>query len=164
MFKSDSGAEGGWAPWITVGVEDTLTTAPFAFNKTGSKLFFIDSRNRNTASLKSIDVESETEETLFATDQADINGAMIHPTESNIEAVTYTYQREKWQILDDSIHADIEYLKAVESGELQITSRTLDDRKWIVAYTLDDGPVQYYLYDRDAQTANFLFCQICSAS
>ncbi len=158
MFKSDSDAEGGWVPWITVGVEDTLTTAPFAFDKTGSKLFFIDSRNRNTASLKSIDVESETQETLFATDQADINGAMIHPTEANIEAVTYTYQREKWEILDDSIRSDIDYLKKVESGELQITSRTLDDRKWTVAYTLDDGPVKYYLYDRDAQNADFLFC------
>ena len=33
-------------------------------------------------------------------------------------------------------------------GEMQITSRTLDDKKWTVAFVMDDGPVQFYLYDR----------------
>ena len=46
---------------------------------------------------------------------------------------------------------DLEYLKSVADGELQIASRTQDDNKWIVAYVMDDGPVRYYLYDRAEQ-------------
>jgi dipeptidyl aminopeptidase/acylaminoacyl peptidase len=38
-----------------------------------------------------------------------------------------------------------------------VASRTLDDKTWIVAYTMDDGPVRYYLYDRDKKEAKFLF-------
>ena len=34
---------------------------------------------------------------------------------------------------------------------------TADDKKWIVAYTTDDGPVAYYLYDRPTKKAEFLF-------
>jgi dipeptidyl aminopeptidase/acylaminoacyl peptidase len=33
----------------------------------------------------------------------------------------------------------------------------LDDTKWTVAYVLDNGPVKYYLYERPARKARFLF-------
>jgi dipeptidyl aminopeptidase/acylaminoacyl peptidase len=45
----------------------------------------------------------------------------------------------------------------VQDGELIVTSRTLDDKQWTVAFMLDDGPVKYYRYDRENQKANFLF-------
>ena len=35
--------------------------------------------------------------------------------------------------------------------------RTLDDKKWIVTYMMDNGPVRYYLYDRSKKKADFLF-------
>jgi dipeptidyl aminopeptidase/acylaminoacyl peptidase len=38
-----------------------------------------------------------------------------------------------------------------------VTSRTLDDKLWTVAYLLDDGPVKFYLYNRDKKEAKFLF-------
>jgi dipeptidyl aminopeptidase/acylaminoacyl peptidase len=40
---------------------------------------------------------------------------------------------------------------------VEIISRTLDDRFWIVVYVVDDGPVRYYLYDRQSRDARFLF-------
>ena len=42
-------------------------------------------------------------------------------------------------------------------GEIQIVSRTLDDKKWIVAFLMDDGPVRYYYYDRETKEPKFLF-------
>ena len=42
-------------------------------------------------------------------------------------------------------------------GDIEITSRTLDDRLWTVAYLTDDGPMRYYLYDHDKKQATFLF-------
>ena len=36
-------------------------------------------------------------------------------------------------------------------------SRSISDRKWAVAFTRDDGPVRYYLWDRDTKKASFLF-------
>ena len=57
-----------------------------------------------------------------------------------------------------AIKADLDYLKTVEDGEIIVTSRTLDDKQWTVAFLLDDGPVKIYLYDREPeQKATFLF-------
>ena len=48
-------------------------------------------------------------------------------------------------------------LARVAEGDFHITSRTQDDAQWIVAYTMDTGPVRYYRYDHVARKAEFLF-------
>ena len=73
---------------------------------------------------------------------------LAHPTEKNIQAVSFTYARTEWKILDDAIAEDIEFLKKFQDGEFIVTSRTLDDKQWTVAYILDNGPVKFYRYDR----------------
>ncbi len=82
---------------------------------------------------------------------------MAHPIERTPQAASFTYERRHWKILDSTIAPDLEYLETVEDGEVSVYHRTLDDRKWIVAYLVDDGPVKYYLYDRDTKAAKFLF-------
>ncbi|MEE9538001.1 MAG: S9 family peptidase [candidate division NC10 bacterium] len=149
--------EGGWEPFMTVAMEDTLTTSPVDFDKTGKILYMISSRNRNTAALIALDLESGVR-TLVAEDpQADVSGIMVHPTAKNVQAAAFTYDRKHWQILDASILEDMRYLRTVADGDVEVVSRTLDDRYWIVAYVMDNGPVRYYRYDREGQQAHFLF-------
>ena len=149
--------EGGWEPFMEIAMEDTLTTSPVAFDKTGKILYMIDSRGRDTSALTALELESG-ELTLIAKDpQADISDAMVHPMEGTIQAVAFTYERKHWQILDESIATDLAYLGTVADGDVEVTGRTLDDKYWIVAYVMDNGPVRYYHYDREAQEAQFLF-------
>ena len=149
--------EGGWEPFMTVAMEDTLTTSPVDFDKTGKILYMISSRNRNTAALIALDLESGVR-TLVAEDpQADVSDIMVHPTAKNVQAAAFTYDRKHWQILDASILEDMRYLRTVADGDVEVVSRTLDDRYWIVAYVMDNGPVRYYRYDREGQQAHFLF-------
>ena len=147
----------GWKPFLEIQPEDGLTTSLAGFDKTGDKVYLLDSRDRNTAALKLMDLTSGNIEVIAENDKADLSGAMMHPTEKHVEAVSFTYARREWQILDDKIRLDLEYLETVEDGEIQVTSRTLDDTKWTVAYLLDDGPIKFYLYDRTNQKAEFLF-------
>ena len=149
--------EGGWEPFMQIPMEDVLTTSLLWFDKTGTILYMIDSRDRNTSAMFALDWETG-EQTLLAEDpRADVSGVMIHPTERNIQAVAFTYERKHWQILDESIAGDLAYLSTVADGDVEVVSRTLDDKYWVVAYVLDDSPVQYYYYDRGAQEAQFLF-------
>ena len=57
-----------------------------------------------------------------------------------------TYERRAWRTLDESIAPDLDFLRGVAEGELNVNTRTLDDKRWIVAYLRSDGPVDYYLY------------------
>jgi dipeptidyl aminopeptidase/acylaminoacyl peptidase len=163
LLKPKDGAESGekgiteWEPFITVGPEDAMTTGPAGFDKSGNVLYFLDSRDRDTGALFAIDLESGEKKLIAANDKADVGEIIAHPTEKTIQAVGFTYDRRKWDILDDSIKKDLDYLATVEDGELIVTSRTLDDKLWTVAYVLDDGPLKYYKYDREKGKAEFLF-------
>ncbi len=151
--------EGGWEPFMEIAMEDVLTTGIVGFDKTGTVLYMIDSRNRNTAAFFALDLETG-EQTLIAEDpHADTSDLMIHPTEKIVQAVAFTYERKHWQVIDESIAGDLAYLKTVADGDVEIVSRTLDDDYWMVAYSVDDGPVQYYRYDREEKSAEFLFTQ-----
>jgi dipeptidyl aminopeptidase/acylaminoacyl peptidase len=153
----DSGSERGWKPFIEIDALDVMTTGLAGFDKTNQKAYLIDSRDRNTAALKMLDLATGEETLLAENDRADISGALAHPTEKHVQAVSFTYARRQWQILDDSIATDLEFLKTVADGEVQITSRTLDDQTWTVAYVMDDGPLQFYLYRRNPRKVEFLF-------
>ena len=47
--------------------------------------------------------------------------------------------------------------RSVADGDIEVVSRTLDDKRWIVVYIMDDGPVRYYKYNREQKRAEFLF-------
>jgi dipeptidyl aminopeptidase/acylaminoacyl peptidase len=134
-----------------------LTTAPLGFDKSNERLYLLDSRGRDTGALKLLNLKTGDENLLAADDRCDVGHILSHPTEKNVQAVSFEYDRSKWKVLDPAIKDDMEYLESVADGEIQIPSRTLDDKKWIVAYLMDDGPARYYLYDRDKSEAHFLF-------
>jgi len=146
-----------WKPFEKVPETDTLTTGMAGFDKTGNILYMMDSRGRNTGALYGLDLKTGQKKLIAENPLADIGGVMSHPTESTIEAVSFTYERTEWTVLSDTIAADLKYLRTVADGEINVTSRTLDDTLWTVAYIMDDGPVRFYLYDRKAKQAKFLF-------
>ncbi|CAN5849124.1 S9 family peptidase [soil metagenome] len=149
--------DGDWSSLAQVDMEDNLTTEPIGLDKTGQLLYLKDSRGRDTAALATINLRNGEKQILSTDARADAGATLIHPTQKHVQAVAYTYERERWEILDQTIATDLAYLHTVADGELGVVDRTLDDQQWIVAYTLDNGPVRYYRYDRSQKQATFLF-------
>ncbi len=146
-----------WSPFIKIGMEDVMTTNATGFDKSGKNLYIVDSRGRNTAALTSLDLETNKQTLIGEDAKADISGALIHPTENNIQAYSVNHLRTEWRVVDNTIKGDLDYLRGVAEGDLSVGTRTLDDKKWIVVYVMDNGPVRYYLYDRSKKKADFLF-------
>lgn len=155
LFTPDG--NGSWITFDKIPMEDALTTTPISFNKTGDVLYMIDSRGRNTAALISVNLITGEKKLIFENPKADLSGIMIHPTEKTIEAAACDYLRTEWEILDQSIKPDMDYLKSVTDGDVNVTDRSQDDNFWVVSYTKDDGPIYYYIYDRSVKKAKFLF-------
>ncbi len=149
--------EAGWKEFARIDPVDSMTTQPVGFDKTGDRYYMLDSRDRDKGALKVVELETGREELLAESDLADIDGVIVHPTEKTVQAITSTHARQQLTVLDPSIQPDIDYLETVAAGELKITSRTLDDQLWTVAFLMDDGPLRFYLYDREAKFAKFLF-------
>jgi dipeptidyl aminopeptidase/acylaminoacyl peptidase len=149
--------DGGWEPFMKIDMEDTLTTGFAGFNKSNDLIYLIDSIGRNTAALYALDLNTN-ESTFLAEDpKSDLTGMMVHPTEKNVQAVAFYYERINWTIMDPAIEPDMELLNEVDDGDMTVVSRSLDDNVWIAVYTKDNGPARYYYYDRLAGYVSFLF-------
>ncbi len=151
QLPEGEGADRKWVDFAEFGPEDAMTSGPAGFDKTGGTLYFQDSRNRNTSGLFSMDLKTKVVNLVAENDKCDVGGIVAHPTEKNIQAVSFTYDRTDWDILDPAIADDFRFLKDFKDGEIVISSRTLDDKQWTVVYFVDDGPVQFYRYERSPE-------------
>lgn len=156
LFKKGTGGE--WEPFLSIPMEDTMTTGAVGFNKAGDTVFMTDSRDSNTGRFVAYDLKTNEITPIAAHDKADVSGAMINPITREPEAVSFNYTKNEWQFLDPAMEAEFEAIRSeVGEGEIILASRSLDDSTWTVALTQDDGPVRYYLYDRENDDAEFLF-------
>lgn len=150
-------ANGVHPVWLTVPFEDAETTTPIAFEASGKTLYMLDSRGRDTAALFAVDFKSKKPTMLFEDARADVQGSTWHPKTGKVQAASVNYERSTWHVIDKAVAADFDVLAKLGEGELEIMSRTLDDKVWLVALIASDAPVRYYRYDRTKKATTFLF-------
>lgn len=138
-----------WVKSDEIPFEDVSSTSPSGLTLDGKTLYMTDSRGRDTAALYAIDVASGKRTLLHQDPRADIGDSLGDPRSGQVQAVANQYLRRQWTALDPTIKADLARLDAIGPGEASVASRTLDDRRWIVAYGAAETPTVYYRYDRD---------------
>lgn len=146
-----------WQLFAEIPFEDADTTDVLGLDRSGTRLYMLDSRGRNTTALTEHDLETGETRVIYEDPQADVSNIVIHPTEGTIQAAASTYERSSWHVLDENVADHLGVLLALDDGDLLPLSRTLDDRIWIVAYDRDNGPTRYYRYDPDTRQATYLF-------
>jgi dipeptidyl aminopeptidase/acylaminoacyl peptidase len=130
---------------------------PVGFSKDGKTLYLEGNHDANTSRLLALDLATGKEEVLAEDDTYDVGGVLVHPTRHTIQAVAFNRDKVEWKALDKDIAADFKSLAKVRSGQYSVASRDLADKTWLVSYSTDDGPVTYYIYDRDSRQAQRLF-------
>lgn len=146
----------GFVPRITVTGDDTLTTSPLGFDAAG-KLYFLDSRDRDTAALTRVDLTTGKPTVLLEDARADAQSVLTHPVTGAPQAVSFNYERPEWKVLDKSLQADLDHLRKALHGNILITNRTRDDGRWLVVDVVDAGSPISYLYTRKTKTLTLLY-------
>ena len=136
---------------------DSLTTGPAGFTRDGETLYWLDSRDRNTAALTAMDFDTGETRVVAENDRADIGGIIADKDTGEVEAYSVNYLKNEWTAIDPEIGAALDFLEENLEGEFGIQSRTDDDRKWIVGNDPVVGPSAAYLFDRDADTLTKLY-------
>lgn len=139
--------ETGWKVVDTIPFEDTQTTAIEGYSDDGKTLYATDSRGRDTSALYAIDRDGH--KTLLSDDpRADVGELLSDPVSDEPQAVSVNYLRRQWRPLDPAIAAELARLESkLGKGEYTITSRSLDDKTWIVDYSSAEQPSTIYRYD-----------------
>ena len=146
-----------WRTLTTWGPKDTLNSGPIAFTPDNQGIYLLSSVGKNASELREIDIRSGKEKTLASDLKYDVSGIFMHPVKHTPQAVSFTRDRAEWETLDKEVEKDFAALKRINRGDFSIINRDHADRHWLVAFTMDDGPVHYYRYDRDTKDADLLF-------
>ena len=139
-------------PFASTGLADAMTTSPAGYTNDGRTLYWLDSRERNTAALIAQDVASSETRVIAQDARADIGGTIRNPKTGEVEAYSVNYLQREWTALDPQIKASLDFLSNRLKGEFGIQSRTDDDRIWIVGNDPLIEPGKTYIYDRDANS------------
>ncbi|MBS2016442.1 MAG: S9 family peptidase [Deltaproteobacteria bacterium] len=148
--------------------EDTLTTQVAGIDGTGKKAYVVDSRGRDTAAVVELDLATKKTKVVVDDGQADITEVVVTPNEKRLQGAIASYDRLRWHTIDPSLRDDIDAITnatlskngAGERPDIMVSSRTLDDTKWLVTTTASDAPVKYWIYDRPKKKVDFLFTNI----
>ncbi len=138
LVRDDENAD--WRKLVSWSADDSLTSAPLGFTLDGQSMYLQDSRNTNAGRLVKLDIATGDVSVIAEDPQYDVGAVMVHPDTREIQAVAFNKDRNE-----------------CHQGDFFIIDRDNADATWIVAFTVDDGPVPFYAYDRKAQKATFLF-------
>ena len=158
-FARDS-ADGEWYELAHWGLEDAETSGPIGFSRDGKTIYVMDSRGVNTGRLYAYCTakkDGPSYDMIAADERADLDDTVWDPNTGKPQAVSFQYARREWKILDPALQPDWDALTRVNAGDFSISSRDDRDARWIVTFVRDDGPASFYLYDRAAKKATFLF-------
>lgn len=155
LLRADENA--AWEKLITWDADDSLTSGPAGFSKDGQSIYLQDSRNVNAGRLVKLSIATGDIAIIAEDPEYDVGSVMIHPDTYEVQAVAFNKDRNAWTVLDQSIKMDFDAIQGIHQGDFSILCRDDADTTWIVAFTLDNGPVPFYAYDRKNQKATFLF-------
>jgi dipeptidyl aminopeptidase/acylaminoacyl peptidase len=147
-----------WKAWDQIAFEDADTTGFARFAPGNRSAYWTETRGRDTGALVLLDLATKKVETLAEDPKADAGGHVFHPKTDALQAVSFTYDKLRWKVIDKSIQRDMSALEKLEpDAQLGIVSRTLDDKTWIVSASTEKRGPRYYLWNRAKQTPTFLF-------
>jgi len=127
------------------------------FAPDGRGICLRDSRGADTMRLVEIDIDTGAQTILASDPEYDIGGAIIHPRTHKIRTVSVVKDRRHVQVLDGSIEKDVAALRKIYHGDFSLLNRDRSDRYCMIGFSVDDGPTPFYLFDRQTQSASFLF-------
>lgn len=145
-------------PWRKVAsAENGEQLSAVGFGPSDNEIYLLSNHKANATRLLKLNVTTK-EETVIAEDkQYDVSGLLADPKKRTILAAAFTRARTEWKVLDESVAADFKYLSDYHAGDFTIVSRTLDDKTWLVSYSVDVGPTTFHVYDRSNKKATLLF-------
>lgn len=145
-----------WTSFMHFGPDD-IFGGIVGFSKDNKAVRIISSVGASAARLLEVDPETGKQTQIAQDPIFDVTGSMIHPTERKPQAVAIYRDRLEWTFLDDHVKDSFEALKKIRDGDINVSSRDLADKIWIVNFIQDNAPGLFYAFERSSQKATFLF-------
>ena len=148
--------DGTSAALFRASLDDAMTTRTVGVDTTGKTLFMHDSRGRDTSALVEMELDTGKTTVLAENPKADITSVLVHPTTGRPQLAFSDPGKRVTHPLDREVDADLASL-AKDGRVIDITSRSLDDSKWIVYESAPQLVGRYSLFDRKTKKRTELY-------
>jgi dienelactone hydrolase len=153
IFKrTDAGA---FEPYVTFEAEAPLLLRDFSLD--GRFVYWMDSRDRDTAALIEIDSETGSKRVLAEDPRADIGGIMFDAADGRIKAVQVTHTMPEWRAFDPGFAPRLARFQSLSPNKLAGWSCNDSGSKWLLTFVADTAPTSYVFYDAKTDRATELF-------
>lgn len=146
-----------WSVLVTWDFEDTRNSLPLGFSADGKSFHLIDSSGVNAGRLVKNDLSTGEASALAEDPIYDAGSVLFDPKTKEVQAVAFNRARLEWTVIDELLRSDFEAISSIQDGDFHILSRDEEDQIWTVGFTVSDGPIGYYLFDRATKDGRFLF-------
>lgn len=116
----------------------------------GRKLLAFSSQGLDTTAWVSFDLATGKRDIIGLDKRVDVKRALVDPATLAPQAYMHDFTTAEWVALNPAMQQDLDRLRAMNLGEIDVESRSHDDRTWIVSFMRPDYPVRYFLYDRSS--------------
>jgi len=153
----------GWKLLWDVSLEDTPainTTSyqkAFSWDRANNRFFLYSTEGRDATTLVALDATSGVRTPVLGKTQGDIAHVLYHPVTGEPIAYATMWTRTTWTAVDPAVREDLARLARVADGDFEVLGVSRDLGRWLVAYTLSDAPVAYYVYEHASGRAWRLF-------
>jgi dipeptidyl aminopeptidase/acylaminoacyl peptidase len=149
--------------WKTVcswSAEDRISSSALRFTLDGEGMYCLDARGFNTGRLVELRFAGGSTKVIAEDPKSDIVSVFFQVDTYEMQAAAFAREHLEWEILDKTLERDFAAVAQLDRGDFEILSTDAADSTWVLAFTKDDGPVSYYLYDRRRGQGTFLFDEI----
>ncbi|MER2560748.1 MAG: S9 family peptidase [Myxococcaceae bacterium] len=141
-----------WRALITASLEENVR--PFGFTLDGKSLLLASTISSDTDRVIEKSLKSGTERLLTTNAKSDVIDVVWNRASSQLRAIGFEVNgRREWTALDWAFGVELDQLKAVAPGDIDLVSTDRTDLKWVVSFSSDTRPPTYVLWDRKAKQA-----------
>ncbi|MFD2611592.1 S9 family peptidase [Paenibacillus gansuensis] len=155
LIRDDENSD--WRTIVSWDSEDAMSSRPLSFTKDGRELYVIDSRNTNAGRLVRMNAKDGTYSVIAEDPQYDVGEVMFDPDTYEVQAVEFVRERKQWTALKAAVEEDFLAIGRLHDGDFRISSRDLEDSRWLITFQSDRESTAYYIYDRHSRMGQFLF-------
>lgn len=132
-----------------ISFEDSFSSRAVSVSLDGKKVFLLDSRGRDKAALKELDLLTGQEVTLAESQNSDVEDIFQHPKTRKILWASANYLKNETYFLDSEVQKHFEGIQkelAVDTN-LKITSMSLEGDHWVLLNHEPNQPAAYHFYE-----------------
>ncbi len=149
------------SPWRTIrqwDVQEASSLGIIDFTKDGRAFILADAKDANTSRLLRLDIATGATEVIFQDPEYDAVAGLLMD-EDTFELLAIETEREKasWTVLADRMQEHFKILEKLDYGCFSFLSHDASQTRYILAYSKDNGPISYWLYNTVSKKGTFLF-------